>query len=69
MSTFFGEQVGVVPFVGGFLGGLWLLIVQLIGLKEIHETTYPRVIIAFLLPIVLVFILIIAIVVPIVIFG
>lgn len=41
---------GLIPFVGGAIGGIWLLVVQVIGLREIHETSYLRVIVALLLP-------------------
>ena len=40
----------VVPFVGGLVGWFWCLIVQVIGVREIHETTYLKVIIAFCIP-------------------
>ncbi|MCF8061886.1 MAG: YIP1 family protein [Deltaproteobacteria bacterium] len=40
---------GAVPFLGGLIGGLWYMVVLVIGLREIHETTYGRVILAFLL--------------------
>lgn len=44
----------VIPFVGGGMAGVWQLVVQVIGLREAHETTYPRVIAAYLIPAVLV---------------
>lgn len=45
----------LIPFIGGWIGGVWQLIVQIIGLREIHESSYSRVIIAFLIPIALIF--------------
>jgi len=42
----------LVPLLGGLVGALWQVIVQVIGLREIHETTYLRVCIAFLIPVV-----------------
>ncbi|MBW2130716.1 MAG: zinc-ribbon domain-containing protein [Deltaproteobacteria bacterium] len=40
----------VIPFFGGAVGGIWRLAVRIVGLKKIHRTTYPRVILAFLIP-------------------
>ena len=42
---------GLIPFVGGIIGWFWRLVICVIGLKEIHQTNYLRVIIAFLLPV------------------
>lgn len=60
---------GVIPFVGGFIGGFWILIVMVIGLRWIHEISYVRVILALLIPIALVLLLVLAIVIPLLIFG
>jgi hypothetical protein len=46
------QILGLIPFVGGLIGWFWQLVIRIIGLKEIHQTTYLRVIMAFLLPIV-----------------
>ena len=43
---------GLIPFVGGFIGGIWFLVVQMIGLREIHEISYIKVVIALLLALV-----------------
>ena len=43
---------GLIPFVGGLIGWFWNLIVLVIGLREIHETSYARVIVAFCIPLV-----------------
>ena len=59
---------GLIPFIGGLIGGLWILIVQIIGLREIHETSYLRVILALLIPLALVFLLVMAIVIPLLMF-
>jgi predicted Zn finger-like uncharacterized protein len=42
--------LGVIPFLGPLVGGLWAMVVTIIGYKNIHDTTYGRVILAFLLP-------------------
>jgi hypothetical protein len=47
---------------------VWLLIIAIIGLKEIHETSYARVIMAFLIPFALVFLLILVVVIVILLF-
>lgn len=44
------EILQVIPFFGGVIGWVWQLIIRIIGLKEIHGTTYARVIVAFLIP-------------------
>ena len=50
----------IVPFVGAWAGWIWQLIIQIIGLREIHETSYPKVVFAVLIPLVLIFLLVIA---------
>ena len=55
---------GLIPFIGGLIGGLWILVVQIIGLREIHETSYLRVILALLIPLALVLLMVMAIVIP-----
>ncbi len=58
------QVLGVIPFVGGFIGGIWQLIIQVIGLREIHETSYLRVIMAFLIPVIVFIVLILAFLIP-----
>jgi hypothetical protein len=41
---------GVIPFIGGLIGAFWFFVTQLIGLKEIHDTTYLRVAMALMMP-------------------
>jgi len=47
----------LVPFVGGTIGWIWQLVVQIIGLRHIHRTSYLRVIVAFLIPVAILFLL------------
>jgi hypothetical protein len=54
---------GVVPVVGGLIGALWFFAAQLIGLKEIHETSYLRVGMALTIPLVFILVLLVIIVV------
>ncbi|MGD2124914.1 MAG: YIP1 family protein [Desulfobacteraceae bacterium] len=58
---------GVIPLVGGLIGGIWILVVQIIGLREIHEISYLKVIIALLIPLALIFLLFVAVLIPLVI--
>ena len=58
----------LIPFIGGWIGGIWQLAVQIIGLREIHETSYLRVIIAFLIPVALLLLVTAAVVIPILIY-
>ena len=44
----------LIPYVGGVIATLWLVVVQIIGIREIHGVSYTRVLIAFLIPVVLV---------------
>ncbi|MFH1955099.1 MAG: YIP1 family protein [Pseudomonadota bacterium] len=52
---------GMIPVVGSWVGGIWQLIVQVIGLREIHGISYLRVFMAFLLPVGILFLVAIAV--------
>jgi len=54
----------ILPFIGGPIGWVWRAIVQIIGLREIHETSYLRVILAFVIPVSLIFLLMMAVLIP-----
>jgi hypothetical protein len=41
---------GVIPFIGGWIGAFWFFVAQVIGLKEIHDTSYLRVALALMIP-------------------
>ena len=43
--------LSILPFIGSPIGWIWRSIVQVIGLKEAHETSYLRIIVAFSIPI------------------
>jgi hypothetical protein len=58
----------LIPFVGGTIGWIWQLVVQVIGLRHIHRTSYLRVIVAFLIPVAIIFLLGIVVVIGIVLF-
>ncbi len=51
----------LIPFIGGWVGGLWQLVIQVIGLRRIHETSYSRVILAFAIPLTFAFLLVIGV--------
>ncbi|MFO8008901.1 MAG: YIP1 family protein [Candidatus Brocadiia bacterium] len=43
----------IIPFCGGLVGGIWNLVIQVIAVREVHETTTAKALIAVLLPVVL----------------
>lgn len=43
----------ILPFLGGLIGGIWIMVTTIIGLKEAHRTDTWRAVIAVFLPIVL----------------
>jgi len=55
--------VGWVPLIGGLAGGIWALVVAVIGLRELHGMTTGKAIAAYLLPAAITFIVIVVIVV------
>ncbi len=55
------QVLGLIPFIGGLIGSFWLLIIQIIGIREIHNTSYLRVIIAFFIPLALIFLSVMAV--------
>lgn len=50
----------LVPIIGGWIGWIWELTIQIVGLREIHDTSYFRVIAAFLMPAIIILLLILA---------
>ena len=44
------QVFGLIPFLGGVIGWFWQLVIRIIGLKKIHQTTYLKIVLAFLLP-------------------
>lgn len=42
----------IVPFCGGIVSGIWGLVCNIIGLKEAHETTTGKAVLAILLPVI-----------------
>lgn len=58
----------ILPFIGSPIGWIWRAIVQIIGLREIHETSYLRVILAFVIPVGFIFLLMMSILIPVLIY-
>ncbi len=58
----------LIPFIGGTIGWIWQLVVQIIGLRHIHRMSYLRVIVAFLIPVAIIFILGIVVVIGLILF-
>ena len=56
---------GLVPFIGGFIGGIWQLVILIIGLKEVQETSFFKVITAFIIPFVVILVVVVAAIIPI----
>ena len=45
------QFLGVIPIVGSVVAGVWCLILNIIGLKEIHKTSFGKAILAVMLPV------------------
>ncbi len=48
MST---QIFGIIPFLGGAVGAIWALVIEIIGLRESHGISTGRAALAFFLPI------------------
>jgi len=58
------QVLDLIPIAGSWIGGIWQLIIQVIGLREMHGISYLRVFMAFLLPVGFLFLVIMAALVP-----
>jgi hypothetical protein len=54
--------IGWIPVIGSVIGGIWTIILTIIGLREMHEITTGKAILAYVLAIVVIFIVLILIV-------
>lgn len=45
------QMLGIIPIVGTVVAGVWTLILCVIGIKELHKTTYFKAILAVMLPV------------------
>ena len=50
----------IIPVIGYIIGFFWQIIITFIGLKIIHATSYTRLIIAFIIPLIIIIAVIIA---------
>ena len=62
------QVLDLIPVVGSWIGGIWQLIIQVIGLREMHNISYLRAFMAFLLPVGIIFLLIMLALVPLLIY-
>lgn len=56
-TIFFGYTpvaLGIIPFVGSFVGGIWVLACQVIATKSAHELSLVKAIIVVLIPIIII---------------
>lgn len=44
------QILNAIPFCGGLIGAVWVLVAEVIGIREAHETTTGRALAAVLLP-------------------
>lgn len=54
--------IGWIPVIGSIIGGIWTIILTIIGLREIHEITTGKAVLAYVLAFVVIFIILILIV-------
>lgn len=45
--------IGWIPIIGGFIGGLWSLVVEILGIRELHGISTGRVIAAYLIAVII----------------
>ncbi len=45
------QVLSILPIVGTVIAGVWSLVLTIIGLQKVHQTTYARAILAVLLPV------------------
>jgi len=59
----------LVPFIGALIKWFWQLIVNIIGIREIHETSYLRAIIVVLLPLIMKLLMVVGVFIMLFIYG
>ncbi len=61
------QIIGLIPFIGSIVSFIWIFIIQIVGLREVHQTSYLKIIIAFMIPVfILLFLGILAILIPVI---
>ncbi len=53
--------IGWIPVIGPVLGGLWSIVLQILGIRELHELSTTKAILALVIPFVIIFIVLILI--------
>ncbi len=49
-----GPQIlQIVPFLGGLVAGIWVVVLNIIGIKVVHETSYSKSTVVVFLPLIL----------------
>ena len=65
-----GNLFEIVPFIGSAIGGIYTLILTIIGVREVHGISTGKAVLAVLLPLIVIILLIIAaIIIPLLFFG
>ncbi|SPD73906.1 conserved membrane hypothetical protein [uncultured Desulfobacterium sp.] len=62
------QVLGLIPLIGGWISLVWQLIVQIVGLREIHGTSYLKVFFALIIPAAIVFFFVVAVIILVVFF-
>jgi len=59
LSFSYGPAIfAIVPFVGSMVGGIWTIVLAVIGLREAHQTDTWRVVLAVLFPLIAIVVLV-----------
>lgn len=53
--------IGWIPVIGPVLGGLWSIVLQILGIRELHELSTAKAILALIIPFVIIFVIFILI--------
>jgi hypothetical protein len=65
-----GNLFEMVPFIGSAIGGIYTLILTIIGVREVHGVSTGKAVLAVLLPLfVIVLLIFAAIIIPLLFFG
>lgn len=49
--------IGWIPVIGSLIGGIWMIILQVIGLRELHEISTGKAVLAYLLALIVIFVI------------
>ena len=53
--------IGWVPIIGPFIGGLWSIVVEILGIRELHGISTGRAVAAYLVAVIILFIILVLI--------